>query len=230
MSDCYTGFDTGTFPGADRLAWLKANTRLSWCGFYLGPAPSHHDAGWMGQRKTLLAQGWGLAPIYLGQQTAGPGSRNVSAQQGGCDGEEAVRLADVAGFPRQSTIYLDWEDGSRPSDTALAYISRWVAAVIENGYQPGLYCSHVLAPLMAASVTRSNPAAKLRIWVWKVSTDQAHAYQGDIKTLASASPAGSGYPATLWQFEQNCVLPLPGACQGLQVDLSWSALQDPSFS
>ncbi len=23
------------------MAWLRANTNLVWCGYYLGPAPSH---------------------------------------------------------------------------------------------------------------------------------------------------------------------------------------------
>jgi hypothetical protein len=67
------------------MAWLKANTNLVWCGYYLAPAPSHHDTSWMGTRAALAAAGWGVAPVYLGQQITGPGSYNPSLQQGGTD-------------------------------------------------------------------------------------------------------------------------------------------------
>jgi len=82
------GFDTAFYPGDSQMAWLKANTNLVWCGYYLAPAPSHRDTSWMGTRATLLAQGWGIAPVYLGQQTTGPGSHNVSPAQGPADSSD----------------------------------------------------------------------------------------------------------------------------------------------
>ncbi len=225
----YTGFDTSTFPGNQPLQWLKDNTELTWCGFYLASAPSHHDKSWMDKRQALLAQGWGLAPIYVGQQTCGPGSRNPNGKQGAIDGTQSTQLASSAGFPLQSTLYLDWEDGSSPGTEALAYINGWIAAVIAAGYQPGLYCSHVVAPVMAESVATANPKATLRMWVWKVKEVASHPYAGDIRKLQPGSPAGSGTRADLWQFEQNAVLSLPGTpCDGLELDLSCSTMQDPS--
>jgi len=95
----FVGFDCLTYPGIDEMTWLKANTNLGWCGFYLAPAPSHSDSSWRGSRSDLVALGWGLLPIYVGQQTTGPGSHSVSGAQGTLDGGDAAALAAAAGFP-----------------------------------------------------------------------------------------------------------------------------------
>jgi hypothetical protein len=36
--------------------WLKNNTNLVWCGYYLGPTP-------MTNRAKLVANGWGISPF-----------------------------------------------------------------------------------------------------------------------------------------------------------------------
>jgi hypothetical protein len=59
--------DTSLYPGDAVMAHLKQNPNLVWTGFYLGPAPSHSGASWMSRRDFLVASGWGLAPIYVGQ-------------------------------------------------------------------------------------------------------------------------------------------------------------------
>src|ERR1700692_1712966 len=108
----FVGFDCLAYPGIDEMTWLKANTNLGWCGFYLAPAPSHSDSSWRGSRSDLVALGWGILPIYVGQQTTGPGSHNVSGAQGTLDGGDAAALAAAAGFPNGAFLYLDIEDGS----------------------------------------------------------------------------------------------------------------------
>jgi Domain of unknown function (DUF1906) len=67
----YLGFDTGVYPG-DRamLAWRTGGAPYEWTGYYL-PAPCHPDEGWSGKRDTLVQMGYGLAVIYVGQQTWG---------------------------------------------------------------------------------------------------------------------------------------------------------------
>ncbi len=229
MTNC-AGFDTDIYPGLAQLAWLKANTDLSWCGYYLAPAPSHDDTSWAGQRQALQAQGWGMAPIFVGQQTAGPGSHNAVGPQGATDGALAAALARNEGFPPQSYIFLDWEDGTSPSQDAQAYVSAWVDAVAKNGYEPGIYCSHELAPGMAALTGQLNPAPALRIWAWRVGTVAVHPYEGSIERFPDSDPADCGYaPAVIWQCQQNCELSLPGApITSMQVDLSCSNVADPS--
>ena len=74
----FAGFDRSDYPGDQVMSWLKANTNLVWCGYYLGPSPSHAGTTWMTRRAALAAAGWGVAPIYVGQQITGPGSHNPS--------------------------------------------------------------------------------------------------------------------------------------------------------
>ena len=65
----HPGFDTSIYPGdATMSAWLKPSSPYEWVGYYL-QAPCHRDPSWMGKRVTLTAMGWGLAVLYVGQQT-----------------------------------------------------------------------------------------------------------------------------------------------------------------
>jgi hypothetical protein len=57
-------------------AWLTADKPYRWVGYYLS-APCHVDDSWEGKRDTLANMGWGMAVIYVGQQTWGrtPGQK-----------------------------------------------------------------------------------------------------------------------------------------------------------
>src|SRR4051812_7533776 len=67
----HMGFDTGTYPGDGAMrAWRTGGAPYEWTGYYL-PAPCHPDDGWSGKRETLTGMGYGLAVIYVGQQTWG---------------------------------------------------------------------------------------------------------------------------------------------------------------
>ncbi|AOJ12075.1 glycoside hydrolase domain-containing protein [Burkholderia mayonis] len=218
----YAGFDTDIFPGQLQLGWLKSNTNLSWCGYYLAPAPNHPDISWMGNRQALIDQGWGLLPIYVGQQS---GSNDLTDAQGATDGSQAAQLARAEGFPRDGYLYIDWEDGSALDDDAQAYLSAWAAEIMKCGYQPGVYCSHDLADSMASLMADLSPSPELRIWAWNVPTVNQQPYLGALDAFPAVTPAGCGYPGAMaWQHLQNCVL-MPGT---MQVDLSASNLRDPS--
>ena len=84
----HAGFDRSDYPGDAVMAWLKANTNLVWCGYYFGVAPSHSGTSWMGKRAHLVGAGWGIAPIYVGEQVIPPGSENPSAAKGAIDKAE----------------------------------------------------------------------------------------------------------------------------------------------
>ena len=75
----YMGFDTGIYPGDEAMrAWRSGDSPYSWTGYYL-PSPCHQDEGWSGKRETLTAMGYGLAVLYVGQQTWGrkPGAPHM---------------------------------------------------------------------------------------------------------------------------------------------------------
>lgn len=75
----HLGFDTGTYPGDKAmLAWRTGGAPYEWTGYYL-PSPCHPDEGWSGKRATLTSMGYGLAVVYVGQQTWGrtPGAPHL---------------------------------------------------------------------------------------------------------------------------------------------------------
>lgn len=214
----YAGFDASGFPGLPTMAWLRKNTNLVWCGFYL-KSPSHKDAGWMPHRADLLSQGWGFAPIYVGQQVTGPGSRVVTAAQGTHDGADAAAVMHAAGFPKNAFVYLDLENGPPLSAAQAGYVSAWVNAVTVTGFSPGVYCSY----LMAGKVHAAAPGA--RIWAFHVRSVAEHHVTGSI--FATPSPILSGYPqAHIWQHEDSALINAAG--KSLLVDLDTSISSDPS--
>ncbi len=65
----HLGFDTYAYPGDDVMrAWRHDDVPFEWVGYYL-PAPCHKGRTWMGKRARLANMGWGMAVIYVGQQT-----------------------------------------------------------------------------------------------------------------------------------------------------------------
>ena len=68
-ANTHPGFDTSIYPGdAAMSVWVKPSSPYEWVGYYLA-APCHRDPSWMGKRVTLTAMGWGLAVLFVGQQT-----------------------------------------------------------------------------------------------------------------------------------------------------------------
>jgi hypothetical protein len=218
----YAGFDASGFPGVTQMGWLKKNTNLTWCGFYLGKAPSHPDTSWMKHKPDLDKQGWGIAPLYLGQQVTGPGSHNVTLEQGTKDGADAISLMQHAGFSAGTYIYLDLENGKPFPDDQHEYVAGWIDAVIAGKYQPGVYCSFTLAE--DVHTLRSQA----RIWAFKVSTTKPHPVPGS--NYPDPHPAGCGYAgAYAWQLGMMCQISVPGAPNGiLTVDLDSAVSADPS--
>lgn len=217
----YAGFDSSGYPGDATLDWLKQHTNFAWCGFYLAPTPSHPGASWMPKRARLVAAGWGIAPIYVGQQTVGPGSHQVNAHQGYVDGDETAALMKAAGFPAGSCVYLDLENGLPFPPAQQAYVRAWADQVEHHGLQAGMYCSYTFA----AQLHQVVPTAK--IWVFHVNTIAPHPVPGP--NYPDNHPGGSGYAgAYAWQLGQNCqIFAPPSPNQRITVDLDTAASPDP---
>jgi hypothetical protein len=67
----HLGFDTSKYPGDDAMQAWRDDGSYEWVGYYLPSAPCHRDASWSGKREQLTQMGWGLAVVYVGQQTWG---------------------------------------------------------------------------------------------------------------------------------------------------------------
>jgi hypothetical protein len=159
----FPGFDTGIYPGdAAMRAWLRPSSPYHWVGYYL-PAPCRRDASWAGKRETLRTMGWGLAVLYVGQQTwegvperapAADTARAsgdtlgaqasaprpiicsrtlLSAAQGTRDADDAVTRTTAEGFAQGTLIFLDVERMSAIPQSMRDYYRAWVTRVLADG-------------------------------------------------------------------------------------------------
>jgi hypothetical protein len=185
MADAYTkgryvGFDTHTYPGTPVMRTWKETpgAPYSWVGYYL-PSPCHGNASWTGKRDTLQQMGWGLAVIYVGQQTWGKTPRVlsenlraalrkrtdcsvdlVSADEGVRNADDAVKRASDDGFQTGTVIFLDLERMEKVPPAMRDYYRAWVARMLASDvYQPGIYTHEHNAELIFADVLETFRAA-----------------------------------------------------------------------
>ncbi|MFZ1964108.1 MAG: glycoside hydrolase domain-containing protein [Roseiarcus sp.] len=220
----YAGFDRLDPPTAAQRAWLRkcANANLRWLGGYL-PSPSQPSRAWCGLWPTLRTEGWGLAPVYVGQQAMGPGSHIVTAARGAIDGRDACVKMAAEGFPAKSRVFLDLESPS-PEFIASGYVAAWIDAVFANAFSAAIYCSFAQGPQLA----RLRPNAGVDVWVYHVPTVGRTSYPTD--DFPDLDPQTSGFAgASLWQLRDNVAIPDAAAPGGwMVVDLDSSIRADPS--
>jgi hypothetical protein len=156
----YVGFDTHTYPGSATMrAWKNApGAPYSWVGYYL-PSPCHADKSWTGKRDSLQAMGWGVAVVYVGQQTWGKTPRALSpaqaaavrkkndcnqdlmsAAEGTANADDATAKAAAEGFQKGVVVFLDLERVEKVPQAMKDYYRAWTARMLANGqYLPGIY-------------------------------------------------------------------------------------------
>jgi hypothetical protein len=157
----HLGFDTHSYPGDRAMrAWrTEAGTPYEWVGYYL-PAPCHKDESWSGTRERLADMGWGVAVIYVGQQTwdgvKGPSRAAVrraqrdgtlschrslvSGARGTAEADDAIARTAAEGFPAGTVIFLDIEYMDVTPPRMRQYYRAWTERVLAHGrYRPGFY-------------------------------------------------------------------------------------------
>jgi hypothetical protein len=187
----HLGFDTNKYPGDDVMrAWKDApDAPYSWVGYYL-PAPCHKDGSWSGKRATLREMGWGIAIVYVGQQTWGRTPRPLSqsqiaallrrgttcsadfltAAQGAIEANDAIARTSAERFAPGSVIFLDVERMEVIPAAMRAYYRAWVARVLADGrFRPGIYAHKFNADRIYADVKAEFVAAGVdeepRFWI-----------------------------------------------------------------
>jgi hypothetical protein len=186
----YVGFDTHTYPGnAVMKAWKDTpGSPYKWVGYYL-PAPCHDDKSWVGRRDTLQAMGWGVAIVYVGQQTWGRTPKTltsaqrdalrkksdcnadlISAEEGKLNADEATERAAAEGFSRGSIVFLDIERMQTVPPAMRDYYRAWAARMLENGkFKPGVYAHQFNAPQIFTDIkdvfTAAGDTSTPRMWI-----------------------------------------------------------------
>jgi hypothetical protein len=124
------------------------------------PSPCHKDDSWSGQRQKLVDMGWGLAVVYVGQQTWGRTPHTptpqqiarmmssgktcnadlISGERGRIDADDAIAATLKEGFPERSIVFLDIERMETMPQAMRDYYRAWAKRLLEDGrYRPGAY-------------------------------------------------------------------------------------------
>lgn len=222
--------DSSGYPGDVLMADWKANSPFKFTGFYLYPAANHNEGDWMAKRSTLVNQGWGILPIYVGKKDSpkSPSFDTIAHAQaaGVSDAQEAVSDMQQAGFPMDTYIYHDIEDGaqssSKPlSDEHIAYLQSF-SNYIQNSspYWMGVYCSY---SLVADYVKAKLNDSRIRFWVFRLEYDDQHELPS---TPPSPTSSGVSY-ASSWQLGQS--ISATYGTHSWTIDVDTSNYTDPGY-
>ena len=243
----YLGFDRNQYPGDQNLKVLRQT--FSYAGFWLNNPPGENTNSWRGKRQTIQSAGFGFLVLFNGRLDKQ--LRHNPAALGKADGQAAVSSAKHEGFPAQTIIFLDIEEGGRMLPEQKAYIYAWIDAVSATGFRAGVYCSGVPSredkntTIVTADDIRNN--AQDRKIVYWVTNDVCPPALGCAFPGRPQRPAESKVDfADVWQFAQsprrpdfaakchnysrdgNCYPPGIDPSSKLHVDVNTATSADPS--
>jgi hypothetical protein len=202
----YLGFDRNDYPGDENLPLLRQT--FSYSGYWLNSPPGEKANTWVGKRQTLQSAGFGFLVLFNGRLFATLKTVSNAAKLGKSDGHAAAMAAQREGFPANTVIFLDQEEGGRMLPEQKAYIYAWADGVNAAGLRPGIYCSGIAAKedgtatVVTANDIRENAAG--RKFVYWVTNDACPPSPGCAFPRRAPSPAESGIDfAEVWQFAQS---------------------------
>lgn len=137
------GFDRNDYPGDDTMSSMHKT--FSFTGYWLTNPPGESNNSWVGKRQLLRSQGWGFLVLANGKLDAeilkAQKSGTSPAALGKHDAADVVAASEREGFPAQTILFLDQEEGGRLLDEQAAYLLGWTEAVAASKYRPGVYAS-----------------------------------------------------------------------------------------
>src|ERR1700722_13254267 len=107
----YLGFDRNNYPGDQNLKALRQT--FSFAGYWLNRPPSARVNPWIGKRAKLEAAGFGFLVLFNGRLHAELRTLSHAAALGSSDAGVALAAAHREGFPGDTIIFLDQEQGGR---------------------------------------------------------------------------------------------------------------------
>lgn len=218
----FLGFDRNEYPGDQNLKELRAT--FSYAGYWLNNPPGSKANTWVGQRSKLEAAGFGFLVLFNGRLYRELGGVASASELGKADAEQAVKTATGEGFPAQTIIFLDQEEGGRLLAAQKAYLFAWVDGVNQARFRAGVYCSGIAAKeksggsVIAAEDIRRNAGA--RPIVYWVTNDACPPSPGCVVSRRPPSPSASGVAfADVWQFAQSPKRKdVAASCKGYRAD------------
>jgi hypothetical protein len=252
----YLGFDRNTYPGNASLKALRQT--FSYTGYWLNDPPGERTNTWAGHRAAVQSAGFGFLVLFNGRLYAELKSAELKSvaratKLGSSDAETAAAAAHREGFPAQTTIFLDQEQGGRMLPEQKAYIYAWVDNVAAAGFRTGVYCSGIASKddqnvVTAEDIRASAGSRKIVYWAINDACPPAPGCAFSFNPPAhppSPGQSGVGF-AEVWQFAQsprrtdvaahcssysrdgNCYPPGVSGAQQLHVDVDTATSPDPS--
>ena len=240
----YLGFDRNDYPGDANLKVLHQT--FSYSGYWLNNPPGAKANTWTGKRQELQSAGFGFLVLFNGRLYKE--LKHDAAGIGQLAGQAAASAARREGFPANTIIFLDIEEGGRMLAEQKAYIYAWVDAISAAGFRAGVYCSGIPAKegktsVITAEDIRENAGGRdIRFWV---TNDACPPSPGCAISATQPSQSGLDF-ADLWQFAQsprrkdfaaqchnynhdgNCYPPGIDPASHLHVDINTALSADPS--
>jgi hypothetical protein len=249
----YLGFDRNDYPGDSQLPALRQS--FSYAAYWLNNPPGSRANSWKGKRLVLQAAGFGFLVLFNGRTYAEIKSNGNPSKLGASDARAAISSAKLEGFPSQTIIFLDQEEGGRLLPEQRAYLHAWVDGVSAAGFMAGVYCSGIAAKetsgeaVITANDIRQNAGGR-KIEYWVVN-DACPPSPGCTVAKPDFLPQDSGIGfAEVWQFaqspkrpdfargcsatyskDQNCYIemgPTSTSLSRLHLDLNVATSSDPS--
>ncbi len=246
----YLGLDRNAYPGDSAMRTLKSY--FAFTGYWLNNPPGAASNTWQGKRAALQQLGYGFLLLFNGREYKELKASGDAARVGKRDGETAIKVATKEGFPVQSILFLDQEQGGRMLPEQRAYIHAWVDTVTSGGYRAGIYCSGIpfreskgISVVTANDIRDNTGGREIHFFI---SNDGCGPAPGCVYPKPPPNPASSGVKfAEVWQYAQsprrpemtaacrktyapdgNCYPPGVASSTGLHIDIDTATSADPS--
>ena len=219
----YLGFDRNDYPGDARLAALHQH--FAFTGFWLNTPPGEQANTWSGHRPQLLAAGFGFLVLWNGRLDAEIKHAEIKHAKvspdtlGKQDAAAAIAAARHEGFPDNTILFLDQEEGGRLLPEQSAYFFAFTEAIATSPFRAGSYLSGQPSDdgpgtngkrimITTAQDVRETVAAKhlhpVSLWVSQDACPPAPGCTVDPAAVAHLAPGDSGtLDAQVWQFAQS---------------------------
>ena len=205
---CYLGFDRNDYPGDEAMKLLRRD--FAFTGYWLGNPPGEKTNNWAGKREFLRSLGFGFLVLYRGREERELGDRRDPKQLGEEDAKAAAEAAKREGFPSETIVFLDIEEGGRLSSVYHSYIQGWLWTLTLLGYQGGFYCSGIPvredahSTITTADDIMNSLFSKSRACVIWAFNDSCPPSPGCVTPRDAPAPSASGIGyAQVWQFVRS---------------------------
>ena len=214
----FIGFDRNDYPGDGRLGDLRKHFAFS--GYWLNNPPGENANSWAGHRQKLHDAGFGFLVLWNGRLDAQIKASKISPEdQGKQDAASAIAAARTEGFPDNTIIFLDQEEGGRLLPEQSSYFFGFTETVSASNYRAGSYLSGEPSPeghdehgnpvtISTAEDVRETSSSKhlhpVSLWVSQDSCPPAPGCTVAPGVMKKLTPKSSGImDASVWQYAQS---------------------------